>query len=366
MVCPNALCAATQEMALLPLSKNMNTPFHFEDPVTDPLGLYRVRDGLMGADLLAAAISHLNLFTWLADHPSTLGAICVHFDIKPRPADVLMTLSAAHGLVTQAGGVFHLTLRAREHLVEGSPFCLKPYFDALKERPQTREFLTVLRTDRPANWGSMHAQSWTEAMKDEAFADRFTAAMDCRGILLAPALARRLELHGHRSLLDVAGGSGIYGCAIAEIHPHMEVTVLEKPPVDKIAVRAIDRRGYGGRVRVKAGDIFEDDAFTGFDVLLISNVLHDWSDEQARGILQRAAHAIPAGGLLVVHDAFLNPDKLGPLPVAQYSALLMHSTEGRCFSTAEIREWAEGSGLQWRGNHATAVDRSILIFAREG
>jgi predicted O-methyltransferase YrrM len=339
-------------------------PFVFEDPITDPLPLYRMRDGLMAADLFAAAVSHLNLYTWLAQHPSTLGAICAQFSLQLRPADVLMTLSAAHGLVTQAGGVFHLTARAREHLVEGSPFCLKPYYDTLKQRPQTLEFLEVLRTDRTANWSSAHANAWAEAMENEAFADQFTAAMDCRGVLLGPALARALDLSGHRAVLDIAGGSGIYSCALAAHNPHLLVTVFEKAPVDRIAHRAIARRGYGDRVSVKGGDMFSDAFPEGFDVLLLSNVLHDWSDATARALLEKAARAVPEGGLLVVHDAFLNPEKTGPLPVAQYSALLMHSTEGRCFSTAEIRQWAEPLGLEWRGHHATAVDRSILIFER--
>jgi predicted O-methyltransferase YrrM len=342
----------------------MIIPFAFEEPVSDPLPLYRVRDGLMAADLLAAAIAHLNLFTWLADHPSTLGAICAHFQIQLRPADVLMTLCAAQGLVTQAGGVFHLTTRAREHLAEGSSFCLKPYYDALKERPQTREFMEILRTDRTANWSSAHQNAWAAAMEDAAFADRFTAAMDCRGVLLGPALARQLDLSGHHALLDVAGGSGIYGCALAACHRHLRVTVYEKPPVDRIAKSAIQQRGYSERVNVQTGDMFVDAFPTGHDVILLSNVLHDWSDETAQKLLEKAADALPVGGLLVVHDAFLNPEKNGPLPVAQYSALLMHSTEGRCFSTAEMRKWAESAGLEWKGHSPTAVDRSYLLFEK--
>jgi predicted O-methyltransferase YrrM len=342
----------------------MNTPFEFEEPITDPLPLYRLRDGLMAADLLAAAVAHLNLFTWLADHPSTLGAICAHFKLQVRPADVLMTLCFAHGLVTQAGGVFHLTTRAREHLVEDSPFCLKPYYDALKERPQTREFLEILHTDRAANWSSAHSNAWAAAMEDDAFAERFTTAMDCRGVLLGPALARQLDLSRHRSLLDVAGGSGIYGCALAARNRHLRVTVYEKPPVDRIAQKAIEKRGYADRVSVSAGDMFTDALPTEHDVILLSNVLHDWSDSMAQQLLVKAAAALPKKGLLVVHDAFLAPEKNGPLPVAQYSALLMHSTEGRCFSTAEIRAWAEGCGLEWRGHSPTAVDRSFVLFER--
>ena len=98
------------------------------EPATDPLPLYRLRDGIVAVDLLAAAVAHLDFFTWLAEHPATLGAICVQFEIHPRPADVMMTLFTAMGLTTKAGGVFHCTLRSREHLSAGSPWNLAPYY----------------------------------------------------------------------------------------------------------------------------------------------------------------------------------------------------------------------------------------------
>src|ERR1051325_8058875 len=41
-------------------------------PSTDPTSIYRYRDGLYAVDLLTAAISHLDFFTWLNQHPSDL------------------------------------------------------------------------------------------------------------------------------------------------------------------------------------------------------------------------------------------------------------------------------------------------------
>lgn len=335
--------------------------FWVEEPVTDPVSLYRLRDGLMAVDLLAAAVVHLNLFSWLADHPATLGAICAHHGLKTRPADVLMTLTAALGLTTQSGGVHHLTLRAREHLTEGSPFSLLPYYRTLGKRPQTVEFLEVLRSGSPANWGSQHSAAWAEAMEEEGFADEFTAAMDCRGVLLAPALAKVLPLEQTRRFLDVAGGSGIYACAVAARFPGLQVAVYEKPPVDRIASRCIARRGFGSRVGVVAGDMFREEWPGGYDAILLSNVLHDWEELEAKGLLRRAAGVLPSGGWLVVHDAFLNSEKTGPLPVAQYSALLMHSTMGRCYSVGEMRAWMEEVGVEWVRHVPTAVDRSCVL-----
>ena len=332
-----------------------------DDPVSDPLSLYRYRDGISAVDLLAVGISHLDFFTWLADHPSTFAAITAHFGIHPRPTDVMLTLFSAQGLVQQNGGCFHLTLRAREHLNAGSRWNLAPYFSSMKDRQPTLDMLKVLKTGKPANFGSFDPQAWAQAMQRPDFAAQFTAAMDCRGILLGPALAKALDLSQHTALLDIAGGSGIYACALAAKNPHLRTTVLERPPVDRIATECIAKQGCTDRVSVHAGDIFADPLPTGFDVHLWSNVLHDWDEADVRRLLAKSDASLPRGGLIIIHDAFINAEKTGPLHIAEYSALLMNITEGKCYSIGEYRTYLSELGFDWLEHKPTAVGRGFIV-----
>jgi SAM-dependent methyltransferase len=329
--------------------------------VSDPLSLYHLRDAIVATDLLAAAIAHLDFFTWLDENPATMGAICAHFEIHPRPTDVMMTLLTAMGLVQLTGGVFLCTLRAREHLTAGSPWNLAPYYTSMKDRPQTLDMLKVLRTGKPANWGSYDPQAWAQAMEREDFAKPFTAAMDCRGVLLGPALAKRLDLAESKALLDVAGGSGIYACSLVARHSHLRASVFEKPPVDRIARESIAKRGYAEKVSVVAGDMFSDAWPEGYDVHLISNVLHDWDEPTVRTLLAKSYAALAKGGLLVVHDAHINAEKTGPLHVAEYSALLMNITEGKCYSVREMGAYLSDVGFEWIDHQPTTVGRSFIL-----
>ena len=332
-----------------------------DDPVSDPLSLYRYRDGISAVDLLAVGISHLDFFTWLADHPSTFAGITAHFGIHPRPTDVMLTLFTAQGLVQQNGGCFHLTLRAREHLAAGSRWNLAPYFSSMKDRQPTLDMLKVLKTGKPANFGSFDPQAWAQAMQRPDFAAQFTAAMDCRGILLGPAMAKLLDLSQHTALLDIAGGSGIYACALAAKNPHLRCTVLERPPVDRIATECIAKQGCTERVSVHVGDIFADPLPAGFDVHLWSNVLHDWDEPDVRRLLAKSDASLPRGGLVVIHDAFINAEKTGPLHIAEYSALLMNITEGKCYSIGEYRTFLGELGFEWLEHKPTAVGRGYIV-----
>ncbi|MBI2928264.1 MAG: methyltransferase [Verrucomicrobia bacterium] len=339
----------------------MTAEFLTRQPAADPTEIYRYRDGLHAVDLLAAALVEFDLFSRLAKRAADLPTICRELGLQERALDVALTLFVADGFLRREGEVIHVTELAREFLVRGSPWFVGPYYAALKDRPVAQDYVKVLRTGKPANWGSLrNEKEWVSAMEEESFARNFTAAMDCRGVYLGRVLAEKLDCRGCTHLLDVAGGSGIYACCLVARHSHLRATVLEKPPVDKVAARAIAERGCADRVSVVAGDMFTDAWPTTADAHLLSNVLHDWDVPVVKQLLRSSFAALPPGGLLVIHDAFLNADKSGPVAVARYSALLMHATEGRCYSVAEMEAWLREAGFGEVNYFPTAVDRGAM------
>ncbi len=330
-------------------------------PLTDPTQIYRYRDGLYAEDMLIVGIVWLDLFSWLAATPSNLREVMQHFQTTERPTDVMLTLFTAMGLLERREDVYHVTPVAREHLCAQSPWFLGPYYASLKERPVCQDLLKVLRAGKPANWGSEKGkQDWHKSMETEEFAAQFTAAMDCRGVFLAQAMAKKVDLGHRRALLDVAGGSGIYACSLCAHFPNLGATVLEKPPVDKITAGAIAKRGFSDRVHVIAGDMLGAPLPVGFDVHLYSNVLHDWDVPVVKQLLHKSFGALTPGGLLLIHDAHLNETKTGPLHVAEYSTMLMHSTEGRCYGAGEMKKYLREVGFGNVQFTPTVAARSVI------
>jgi SAM-dependent methyltransferase len=343
----------------------MNSPDLTRRPKTDPTEIYRLRDGLYAVDLVGAAVSGLDFFSWLSKHPSSKTTICQSLQIKERPTDVMLTLFTSLGLLEKRDGIFHPTEMAREFLVNESPWFMGPYYAALKERPVCRDMLTVLRSGKPANWGSFKEEAeWAKAMEKEEFANQFTAAMDCRGVYLGPAMAKQLDCRKYTHLLDIAGGSGIYACALVAEYPHLKATVLEKSPVDKVAEKAIARRGCAGRVSVAVRDMFADPFPSDCDIHLFSNVLHDWDEPLVKQLLGKSFQSLRPGGRIAIHDAHINTEKTGPLPVAAYSALLMNITEGKCYSVAEMEGYLRETGFDEPNYFPTAADRSVMTACK--
>ena len=301
----------------------------------DPGILFRARDSIYSSDLLLAAAVHLDLFSRLETRAMDRSGICSTLGIQDRPADVMMTLFTAMRLVERRDEGYGLTPLSKTFLTRDSKQSLLPYFASLGQRSVCRSMLNVLRTGEPASWADGNGQEWVSAMEDADFAESFTAAMDSRGAYFAPLLAKSLNCTERTRLLDIGGGSGIYACHLVREYPHLQASILEKPPADTVAGGFVRKMGLSARIGIVAGDMF-DETPSGYDVHLLSNVLHDWDWHNVKRVLIRSFQALLPGGSIAIHDTHINASKTGPLEVAEYSVLLMYSTEGKCYSISEM------------------------------
>ncbi len=339
-------------------------------PTTDPATILRFRDRQYAADLITAAVLEFDLFSFLAQQPGiSFAEICEHFGWHSRPADVLMTLCRACGFVTtDAAGGTQLTDVGREYLIADSPWFLGPYYRPNADSPVLKDFVTILKTGKPANWqAKSDGADWHESMKEEAFANSFTDLMNCRGIAFGQQLADAVTSHvkNRTHMLDVGGGSGIYSTTMVARHPHLRATVLEQEPVDAIARREIERLGFSDQVSVASADMFRDPWPGDVDVILLSNLLHDWDVIEAQSIVDKAAAILAPGGLIIIHGAIINTDKTGPLPVAEYSSLLMHITQGKCYSVGEYHDFLRPHGFDVHPYQDTIGDRGFLVASKQ-
>jgi cyclopropane fatty-acyl-phospholipid synthase-like methyltransferase len=201
---------------------------------------------------------------------------------------------------------------------------------------------------------------WMGGMAGLEFARMFLRSTDARNTYLASALTQHFRPTGPL-LLDVAGGSGLYACHLVEANPGLSAVVLEHPPVDALATESIAGRGLSDRVSVVAGDIFSAALPAGFDTVLMSNVIHDWDVGDVERLLVAGFDAVRPGGALVLHDAFLDRSRASYQAVAEYSALLMKFTAGRCYSLEETDRLLRRAGCRSVEVVPTVVGRDLVI-----
>jgi predicted O-methyltransferase YrrM len=320
---------------------------------TDPTSIFEYFRGSYGTELLTAAVVHFGVFGRLDQQPRTLDELRADLGLAERPAIVLTAALRAMQLLQQdAQGRLELTPVAAEHLVRGNEFDVGGYLGLAATAPGVMEMVERLRTNRPAGLSGdgsgaafIYRDGMKSAMEQSQLAEHFTLALAGRAKNVATVLADRVRLQGARTLLDVGGGTGIYSIAFLRANPNLIAIVLDRPEVLKTAERFSTEYEVSDRMQLLAADMFAD-AWPKADVILLSNILHDWDVAECQQLIQRAANALNPGGQVIIHDVLLNDELDGPLPIALYSAALFTLTEGRAYSAREYNQWLSNAGLQ--------------------
>jgi SAM-dependent methyltransferase len=253
------------------------------------------------------------------------------------------------GLLEMQGGKLTLSALAREHVVPGGMFDVGDYIGLAANSPGVLEMVERLKSNRPAAQGAgtafIYREGVASAMEEQASARHFTLALAGRAKNVAPVLADRVP-RKTKLLLDVGGGTGIYSIACLQGNPRLQAIVFDRPEVLKVTEEMAQAYGVADRLTCQPGDMFRDPLPAGADVILLSNILHDWDVVDCQTLLRKCAAALASGGRLLIHDVFLSDALDGPLPIALYSAALFTLTEGRAYSAAEYGDWLLAAGLQ--------------------
>lgn len=336
----------------------------------DPAPLFEFFRGSYATELLVAATAHFGVFRMLAPGPMEPGELARRVGLERRPFQVLVTALRAMGtLRVEPDGRLGLTPLAESHLVSSSPWYVGDYFSLAAGSPGVSAMVERLRTNRPAGGddggvGFIYREGIRSAMEAEEGARFFTQALAGRARNVAPVLAERMPLAGASLLVDVGGGTGVYSVAFLRANPGLRAVVWDRPEVLKVAAEISAASGVADRLELRPGDMFRDPFPAGADVVLLSNILHDWDEAECLALLGRCAEALGPGGRLLIHDVFLEDDLGGPLPVALYSAALFSVTEGRAYSAGEYCRMLEATGFRATELVSTRVHCGVLVGVR--
>jgi 2-polyprenyl-3-methyl-5-hydroxy-6-metoxy-1,4-benzoquinol methylase len=159
--------------------------------------------------------------------------------------------------------------------------------------------------------GSTAEETFAALYEDPVRLRRFCGIMNAYSIPIGQEVAARFDFTPFRCLMDVAGGAGEFSQQIGLKYPHLRGIVMDLPPVCKVAEEHIAANGLTGRFTAVTADLFAGPYPAGADVITLSWVLHDWSDESCRKILRNCFDALPSGGVLLVSESVLRNDFSG-------------------------------------------------------
>jgi len=164
---------------------------------------------------------------------------------------------------------------------------------------------------------------------------------------MARSVVAKLDLAGHKSLLDVGGGSGVYTIAMLRAAPEMRATIFDLPAVTEIAKKKLAEEDLLDRVTLAKGDFHKDTFPGGHDLALLSAILHQNSQEQNTALYRRIFDALIPGGVIVIRDHVMNDDHTESADGAMFAInMLVNTPGGGTYSFNEIKETLESAGFK--------------------
>ena len=208
------------------------------------------------------------------------------------------------GVMTQEGEEYALTDVGRL-LLKGVPGSLYMGLLLAGSEPWQRawqNFGHALATGESAFEPVMGASFFEYLNQHPEFGMPFDEWMTVMTSFEARAITESFDFHPFRTVCDIGGGRGILLKTILDANPLLRGILFDHESVVKNHI--LD--GTMRRAEIQTGSFFK--RVPGADVLLLKNVLHDWSDEKCQIILERCRQAMqPSSRLLIIDRVVESP-----------------------------------------------------------
>jgi SAM-dependent methyltransferase len=300
--------------------------------------IHQLANAFQASQVLFAA-NEAGLFTFL-EEPRSAEVIAAHFGWNPESTLRLLEAMSGLGLTTQTLGKHRNTPATSDCLVPGRPGYQGDFVRHMARAAKTWAGLGEhLRTGRGVKSGRHPAGSASE--RDYAL------TMANIGALSAQELLAAVDFSRFRHVLELGSGPGTYAAALLEAYPNMRVTLCDVPEVLDLARACLEGSAGGLRGAFLAGDFLSVKLGAGYDLVLISNVLHTLSPDECRSALRRSFEALSPGGAIMIRDFLLDADRSGPLFSLLFSLhISLHTFAGRTYAVDEMAVWCEVAGFR--------------------
>jgi SAM-dependent methyltransferase len=330
-----------------------------------PRPLMRILGDFANSQILDAALEY-DFFTLIHQGFQTADEIARKAGTNPRATRIVLDSLIASALIEKKDGRYALLPMSEAFLVKGKPAYIGDFrhvalalWDGmahLKESLKTGKPLSPLDTGN-------EVQVW----------EKLVIGIIPIAEPIAKALCDILRIGVTRKgfrVLDIAGGSSIFGMTILARDPSAEVTQLDWPNVNAVAKKLNRERGLEGKIRFIDGEhrlaTIESNYY---DLVLVSNFCHFDSPKGNQELFHKAYRALRPGGSFVVSDFLPNEERTGPTFALRFSVyMLTHTAEGECWTLSQYSDWLNGAGFNSIETHTDlpkTLPGTTLIVAQK-
>jgi hypothetical protein len=135
---------------------------------------------------------------------------------------------------------------------------------------------------------------------------------------------------------------------LCRIHPGLTAEVFDLQEVSKVGQKITQDLQMSSRVAHRSGDFKNDDLGSGYDVVLVFNIIHGLKRSENSSLIRKISEALDGSGTLFIMDQVTdrtNASSLSRLIPAAVGLNLFNEIGGDAYTFGEIRGWCAEAGF---------------------
>lgn len=302
---------------------------------------------------LIAGVS-LGVFDALRDRELTADEVAGATGCHPVGTAMLLSALNGFGYVRRRDGRFRNSAVTKKWLLEGGSI---------------RDSILFL-TDMWDQLGNLEVAVRTGALprlheteQPPGFWERYMRSLAAFARLAVPEINRKLKFANPPTrLIDVGGGHGIYSVGLCRKYPGLRAEILDLPQAAVHGRKIVAEEGFADRVTYREGDMRSADWIRaadarGYDAVLLFNVVHNATPEEARQMLNQAYDALVPGGTVAILEGAHERGRGDLSQSGGFNELFFFLVSGaQVYPEETIQSWLREAGFE-------RLELSRLLFA---
>lgn len=296
----------------------------------------------------------LDLFTQLGKQLVTSSEVAKKLGTDERATDRLMNALVALGFLRKVHGKFYNTETAANYLVRDSAEFMGNLFHTNNMWNSWSTLTGAVRKGTSVyESGNSSSGNWLDAFID---------AMHYRAEREAKIISLMIDFAGAKKMLDVGGGSGAFSFEFVNKNPGMKSVIFDLPEVIALTKRYAKKYSIEEKIDYIEGNYLADDFGSGYDLILLSQIVHINNYEQNKFLIKKCVDALNSCGQIIIKDFVMNEDRTSPAIGALFALNMLVATEcGDTFTEKEMKEWFENTGIKKITRKNTSYGSDLII-----
>lgn len=272
----------------------------------------------------------LGLFTIIGNEARSLRSIAEESNCNERSLEKILNALVNMGFLIFKNGFYSNTADSLIFLSKESPNYLGDLMHIAALWDNWSNLTEIVRKGKPVNYQSLSEKSdeWLEAFILASFRESKN---------YANIITRQIPAQNPMKILDLGAGSGVFSIELAKLYPKAQIYCFELPRVAELTQKFIDRSGLNERIHVISGDFLKDDIGSDYDLVLISDVLSEYSFKTVMQTLTKVYDAMKFSGVVAIFDYFFDDKRTSPTEVVTHSiSMLINTLEGEILNNTDI------------------------------